>query len=107
MQHTIAVEVFPHGFRCEDVGIGTRHIGYETAIETLKDVGSEGVAHSTLGTAAVLVGCLCYEAVECLGVGSCDVFHIVGSLQTAFNLKRSGSCLYERLQVEELAVVLQ
>ena len=84
-----------------------QEIGGIATIESLPQVGLEGIAALTHRTATILVGIAPDNLIKPLAVGCRHILHIVDILQTPLNLKRGGPRLDKFQQMVALVHVFQ
>ena len=84
-----------------------QEIGGETAVESLLQIGFEGIGTTAFRSALISLGMTGNNLIQPLTIGSSNILHIVHILQPAFYFERYGSCFHQFLQVVYLTKVLQ
>ena len=103
--------ILADGLRCVEGGdvhlSATQEIMGKTTVESLLQVGLEGIAGSAQRRTLILARALPADVVEALAVGRHHILHVVDILQPAFDLERAGSGISQGLQVVYLAHILE
>ena len=96
------------GIERDNIGLTTlRKISGIPTIKCLLEIGRKSIGTASQRSTTILIGVSLYNRIEPLAIGRCDILDIRHILQSAFYLKRAGTCFCQSQEVIALVHVFQ